>query len=92
MDDTTMQQLVGVLAPLVTAIVKQRNWPKEASVLLTLALCVAGSIAIAGKYDSQVVMQSWTIAIVAYYGAWKPTGIAPQIEQRTYLGNDQDIG
>ena len=85
-DDQTLSLTLAAISPLVTAVVKQRNWRTEYSVLLTIAACAL----VTQVLDASSLTETWGLAIVSYYGAWKPTGIAPKLEQATYLGNDSD--
>jgi len=77
--------IIGIIAPLITAAVKQRYWSSgAATAVCIIVIAILGAGAYVGGTDVNVIA-AWAMAIVTYYGAWKPTGIAPMIEEATYL-------
>ncbi len=91
MTDLQMWSLiVGVLAPLVYAIVQQPKWPRpvRAIVMVLLTVLVGGGTAyFNGDFNGRSIVSSvllvFVSAITAYHGLWKPTGVAPAIERTT---------
>ncbi len=88
--------LVGFLLPLGTAIVVQRHWPDQVkaiaqAVLSFLAACVVTYTE--GNLDGDHLRQLFysflfvfVPAIATYYGFYKPTNVAPAIEDATTVG------
>ena len=93
MDVYVLSLLGGLIIPLITAVVtKKVASPGLKSLCTTLLSVVAGAVAVATQADGQVVLGQWLngiftsfiAAIATYYGFWKPTSIAPKLQDRTY--------
>jgi hypothetical protein len=85
--------LVGILLPGLMAIVNQPGWPSWLKSLLTfLASLAVAAITVAVQGDGDAwstdrwlgsVLTILTVALATYHGLWKPTGVAPAINERT---------
>lgn len=83
--------VVGFFLPLVMAVIIQTGWQQQIqAVLAFLAVLVASAVTVFLQTDdwdwsnwlnSALVILVTTIS--AYKGFWKPTGIAPTIEEKT---------
>lgn len=82
--------VIGMFAPLVTAIVKQSGWSRGVTTLVGIIVVAVAGLAAYALGTEVNVLAAWMMAIVTYYGAWKPTGVASVIEEKTYL-NDQTV-
>jgi len=87
MELTQDTAIAGLIVPLIVSVVKQRKWSTSVSVLL--CLLVAGAVSVGaekiGLTDQVDPIGTWVMAIVAYHGLMKPTGISANIEEATYL-------
>lgn len=91
MTDLEMWSLIiGVVAPLVYAIVQQPKWRPWLRALVTILLTLlvaAGTAYFNHDFDGRSWLSSvllvFVAAITSYHGLWKPTGIAPAIERTT---------
>jgi hypothetical protein len=82
--------IVGMLLPLVIAVVNRTAWPPPLKSLGALGVCVlaaAGDVALKGQFDlkhwAQNALTIFFLTVTTYYGFWKPTGIADAVEKRT---------
>jgi hypothetical protein len=88
--------VIGVLLPLGIAVVNRSDWEsstKAAAALVicflvaTLASAVAGDITLGEGVDfaawATTIGTIWGVAVVTYQSFWKPTNIAPAIEEMT---------
>lgn len=91
-DVRVLALLAGVVVPLLTAVVTKRLAHPGLKAFSTLVLSVIGGwLAVAVQADGVVNMETWidglltsfTAATVSYYGLWKPTTIAPRLQQAT---------
>lgn len=86
--------LVAYLLPLVIALAQQPHLPNFVRVLITCVSCVVASVvttALQGELDwtrwghSALVVGIGTFAF--YHGFWKPSGIAPAVENATSVSS-----
>lgn len=83
--------LISLLMPLVVAIVVQSTWPrraKEIAAITTSLLAAALMVAASGTEPVNFVIVAPVIAITTqevYRRFWKPSGIAPWIEDVTTI-------
>lgn len=85
---------LGYVLPPVVAIVNQPRWSGAVKGLLMLVVAVLDGLGTAyfnGEFDGKTIvtcMLTAAIAIgVAYHTVWRPSGIAPGIEQATSTGS-----
>lgn len=87
--DAPNEVWVGVLLPLLIALVQQWHWPREVRALVGFAVCFAVAVVmnVAGFAD----IHSFTTSLVTllalaatfYRNYWLPTGVAPKLEKAT---------
>ncbi len=85
--------IVGFFLPLVLAVPIQSSWPDWAKSLFSVG-CYAAAGAIvalaAGTLTGQTFWEATltvlTLGVVGYQGVWKPTNIAPRLQQATDVG------
>lgn len=82
--------IVGIFLPLLIATVNRTMWSSTAKSYGALAVCLAASaieVVVKGQFDvahwGANLLTMFTLSITTYYGFWKPTGIAPALEQKT---------
>lgn len=88
-DITLTSIVVGSLLPNVIAIVVQPTWRKEARGLVAFGVCVVTGLLIAllqGDIGRSEDVAASVVAVlvtsqVLYQALWRPSGIAPAIEQ-----------
>lgn len=85
--------IVGFLAPPVIAIIQQSKWSNRVRAVVTFLLALVAGAGTAyfqgdltGKRFVEAAMIVFVAAIAAFYGFWKPTGVAPKVEETTDLG------
>lgn len=89
-DNQLLVVLVGVVIPIITAVVARWTAAPGVKAVITLTLsAVAGVVTQAieggGIWTSEMIVNAvvaYVIAIATYYGLWKPTTVAPAISQR----------
>lgn len=90
-DLSWLQLLVAVALPIAVAIVTQqvRSGGVKAVALAALTAISAILTAVINNFGilTQETLQAgityFLIAVASYYGFWKPTGIAPQVAEKT---------
>lgn len=90
-DSASWGLILGVVLPLLTAVVQQPNWSQGVRRLVAVVAAMAGGVLTAlanGQVGSgQTVIQTVTAVLVAaqasYDLIWKPTGAARAIESAT---------
>jgi len=89
-DTASWGLIVGVLLPLLTALVQQPSWSRPARVAVAvLASGIAGVLTClaAGTFDLGNVLGTVAAVLVAaqasYESLWQPSGVAPAIEVAT---------
>ena len=82
--------IVGFFLPLVLAIPMQPHWPNSIRTIFAVAAYAAAGAIIAaagghftGKSVWQVTLEVLTLGVIGYQGVWKPSGLAPVIENAT---------
>lgn len=82
--------IVGALTPPLVAVIQQPKWNGTARTVFMLLAAVVDGVVISwlqGDLDFTRWANSALVAgvaiITAYYGIWKPTGVAPKIEAKT---------
>lgn len=82
--------IAGALTPPIVAIVNRSHWPRGLKSVVMIAAAVVDGIVVSwlqGDLNFARFANSALIAgvaiITAYYGIWKPTGVAPAIEAST---------
>lgn len=83
--------ITAFLLPLVLSLVMQKNWTsatKAVVMFLFSALIVMGQLYIRDELNNwedpvSVVLRVVAFTIAFYQGLWKPTGVAPKIEDAT---------
>ena len=82
--------VVGILLPLVIAVINRTAWGSPLKAIASLGICIlvaAGEVAVKGQFDvkhwSQNTLAIFFLTVTTYYGFWKPTGIADAVEKRT---------
>lgn len=92
LDVRLLSLLGGLVVPLLTAVATKRLAHPALKSLVTLVLSViAGAVAVATQANGVVVTDQWVdgivttfiSAIASYYGFWKPSTIAPRLQQAT---------
>ena len=85
--------IVGFLMPLLISVIKQATWSEATKSVFAFGACLVASLGTAyfsGNFAGQdivtCVLITFTIAIGAYYGFYKPTGISKAIEAKTEFG------
>lgn len=87
--------LIGVVLPLLIAVLNQPRWTPQQRQLLAVGVSTVagvGTVIASGNFD----LQNWLVTIAAVIGAaqaayavlWKPTNIAPTIETKTSGGDE----
>jgi lysylphosphatidylglycerol synthetase-like protein (DUF2156 family) len=84
--------IVGVVMPLIVALITQTHWERCTQALTAVAVCVVvgvGTCYFNGALDvrdlAASILRIFIAAIAAYYGFWKPTGIAPRLQAATTI-------
>lgn len=88
------QFILGALQPLVLSVILQSTWSRRLQAVVAFVFSVvatavgmylAGDFALGMDYVTGI-LAVFSSSIVAYYGFWKPTGVAPAIEAKTSPG------
>lgn len=89
---TQWSAIVAFFVPLVTAFLVQSKWSSrvKAVVFFAVSLVAAGGTAyFQGELTGKRFLDSALVIVAAaaayYHGFWKPTAIAPTIEEQTNL-------
>lgn len=82
--------LVGTLMPVLIAFVNRTTWSSGTKATVALVSSAVAGIAtawlngeLAGRDVIAAVLVAATATTVAYHAWWKPTGIAPALEEAT---------
>lgn len=91
-DVVALNFLAGTVIPLLTALVTTRVASPGLKAVVTLLLsAVAGGVAVAIEANGTIELETWIVsigctwllAIASYYGLWKPTTVAPKVQEKT---------
>lgn len=81
---------IGIVSPLVLSLILQSNWDSRLQSIVTVIYCIivgTGTLLFGGQLTGLSVatagLRIFFMAIVTYYGFWKPTGIAPALKVAT---------
>lgn len=84
--------VVGVVLPLIVAIVVQSQWGRPMQAIVCVLLCIVAGAVTCYLNDSLnpadvagSVLRVFVAAITSYYGFWRPLNIAPTIEAHTTI-------
>lgn len=96
-DSASWALILGVLTPLVVALVQQPGWSRPLRAIVSVvASVVVGVITVAANGDltePRPVLAVIALVLVAsntaYTTLWKPTGVAPAIEGATSPGSSR---
>lgn len=100
MDVNPIDLLIGgAVMPLVIAVLNQRRWAAQVKALVALAACLLVALLLA-FLRGPLVLTDWrdTALVVAgtafasYQLYWRPSGIAPAVEEATSLPAGDDTG
>lgn len=89
---TTIAALIGLAVPLLVSLLSKSHASDGIKVILNLVLTALGSVALTivgtdGGFDFPAFINAWVAAFVtsvtAYYGAYKPSGLAPGLQTAT---------
>lgn len=94
LDVQTLNMLAGLVIPLLVGVVTKKladSWVKAVTNFALSAL--SGGLAVAIAADGMVHLRDWIVAMVStwivsiatYYGFWKPTGVALQVQDATAM-------
>lgn len=82
--------LVAAVLPLLLAVVNRPQWPSEVKSLLAFGVCVVVGIIVAWATDhwnrDGIILNIgavFALTNAAYQAVWKPTKVAPTIEEKT---------
>jgi hypothetical protein len=82
--------LIGTFLPLAIAAVNRQRWTSQAKGVMTFVIstaAAAGTSYFAGEFSGEDLVTSFLIVLVSatvtYTVFWKPSGIAPAVEQAT---------
>lgn len=88
--------IVGFALPPVLSLVMQSKWPAQFQALVGFAACAvagAGTAYFQGDLTGRRFVEAGLVVLVTsiatYHGLWKPTKVAPTIETKTNLDNDE---
>lgn len=89
-DAGLLATLAGVLVPLLVGIVTKTAAPAGLKAMVNAALTALGGLVatiVPGEFAWHPFLASWAtawvVSVATYYGLWKPTGVAPAIQQST---------
>lgn len=91
MDNLSMWNLVaGFFLPIALSVIIQTGWGKQIQAVLAF-LAVLGISVVTTALEGNLDFRNWVTSsltvlvatITAYHGVWKPTGVAPKIEETT---------
>lgn len=82
--------VVGILLPLVIAVINRTAWtaPQKACAALLICVVAAGvEVWVKGQWNAQnlgtTAVAIFFVVVTTYKGFWKPTGITDSIEAKT---------
>lgn len=91
MSDLAMWSLiVGFFLPIAVAVIMRRTWSDAVKAVVTFVACgvaAAGTAFFQGDFTGRRFVSALLLVfvgtIVSFKGWWKPTGVAPSIEEST---------
>jgi ribose/xylose/arabinose/galactoside ABC-type transport system permease subunit len=96
--DTSIDLAIGgVVMPFLIAAVNQSYWNAKLKGAIAFLLCLGaaallaalhGTLTLAQWRDTAIVVTG--AALVMYHSLWKPSGIAPAVEDTTTIGGPSD--
>lgn len=87
----------GVLMPFVIALINQSHWNPKVRGAVAFVLCLGAAALLAAMHgtltwthwrDTAVLVTG--SAMVMYHALWKPSGLAPAVEDGTTIGGGSD--
>jgi hypothetical protein len=89
-DATLLATLAGVIVPLLVGIVTKLEAPAGLKAMVNAALTALGGLVatiVPGDFHWHPFLASWAtawvVSVATYYGLWRPTGVAPAVQQST---------
>ena len=91
--------LGGVAMPFVIALINQRGWNPKVKGLVAFAACL-GTSAILAALHGTLNLATWRdtaivvtgASLVMYHALWKPSGLAPAVEDKTTITAGTETG
>lgn len=92
LNPTVLTYASGFLVPLAVGALTKIHASRGLKAVLNLVLsAIAGGLAVAITSNGDVQLSTWiagitqtfVVSIASYYGLWKPTGVAPAVQQGT---------
>lgn len=87
---TQVAALVGVVLPLIIAVIQKQHWRNAIRVAVAVFVCFVAAVITSytkGTLNLHDLATSlfiiFTLTKTTYLGVWKPSGIAPAIESAT---------
>lgn len=82
--------LVGFLLPLVVAVIQRQTWSNTFRTIVGVAACAVAAV-ITAWAESKLNLHNFatsalvifTLTKTSYLAVWKPSGVAPVIEEKT---------
>lgn len=100
MTDITSVDLAlgGVAMPFLIALINQSHWSPKLRGIIAFALCLGVSALLAALHGT-LTLDSWRdtavlvtgAAMVMYHALWKPSGLAPAVENATTVDDTDTI-
>lgn len=92
--DTSVDLAIGgVVLPFIIAVINQTTWSPKVRGAVAFILCLAAAAGLAALHgtltlghwrDTAIVVTG--AALVMYHALWKPSGLAPALEDATTIG------
>jgi hypothetical protein len=89
-DAALLATLAGVIVPLLVGIVTKLQAPAGLKAMINAALAALGGLAatiVPGDFAWHPFLANWAtawvVSVATYYGLWKPSGVAPAVQQST---------
>lgn len=96
--DTSIDLAIGGgLLPFVIALINQSHWSPKLRGAVAFLVCLGGAAALAywhgtltwGDWRNTAIVVTGA-AMVMYHALWKPSGLAPAVEDATTVGSDAE--
>lgn len=89
-DMTVIALLTGVIVPLLVGLLTKINASPSIKSILNFGLsALAGVLATVSDIDFEWkaflvnFALTWAVSVASYYGLWRPTGVAPAVQEAT---------